>query len=165
MQAASMASKGAFFTFRRAVPADIDALVDLRIDFMRAVKDGGIEDEVGLRAELAERFSEELGSGVFSSWICLCGEKAVATSGLSCPRSEELRSELGLGPGEALVFNMYTAPAYRRRGIASELLGRTIAEARSRGASALRLQSTDSGRSIYERAGFRESGRDMVLAL
>jgi GNAT superfamily N-acetyltransferase len=60
---------------------------------------------------------------------------------------------------------MYTLPAYRRRGIASELLRRTILEARSRGLSALRLQSTDDGRPIYERAGFRDAGRDMVLSL
>jgi len=151
--------------YRKAAEADVAALVDLRIDFMRLVKDSGIDGEAGLRAELAERFSAELGSGALVAWLCSSGGEVVATSGLALPDAPEARADLGLEPGEGLLFNMYTVPAYRRRGIASELLGRSISEARSRGLKAIRLQPTDSGRPIYERSGFVDSGRGMVLAL
>jgi GNAT superfamily N-acetyltransferase len=132
---------------------------------MRLVKDRGLDGEAGLRAELASRFAAELSSGELVAWICLRGGTVVATSGLSSPLEAEARAELGLGPGEALVFNMYTVPAFRRRGIAAELLGRAIAEARARGLRALRLQGTDMARSVYERAGFVDEGREMVLEL
>jgi GNAT superfamily N-acetyltransferase len=132
---------------------------------MRIVKDLSARDEELWRAELSALFARDLGSGDLVSWICLGGGEVIAASGLACPAAEDSRAELGLLRGEGLVLNMYTLPAYRRRGIASELLRRTILEARSRGLSALRLQSTDDGRPIYERAGFRDAGRDMVLSL
>jgi GNAT superfamily N-acetyltransferase len=132
---------------------------------MRIVKDSGLEDEEEWRAELSARFARDLDSGDLVAWICLDGGNVVAASGLASPAALELRAELDLGSGEALVLNMFTLPAYRRRGIASELLRRTVLEARSRAVSALMLQSTDDGRSIYERSGFVDSGRDMVLGL
>jgi GNAT superfamily N-acetyltransferase len=150
---------------RKAGPADTGALVDLRIDFMRIVKDSGLEDEGGWRAELSARFAADLESGELAAWLCVDGGAAVAASGLGCPAAPEARAELDLKPGEALVLNMYTRPAYRRRGIGAELLRLAIAEARARGASSLRLQPTEDSRRLYERAGFRDSGRDMVLAL
>jgi GNAT superfamily N-acetyltransferase len=160
-----MEDGAAGLAYRKAGIGDVDALVDLRIDFMRLVKDSGLGDEVAWRAELSARFSSDLGSGELVAWVCLDGGMVVAASGLACPAARAARAELGLRGGEALVFNMYTRPAYRRRGIASGLLRRSIGEARSRGLSALRLQPTDEGRPIYERAGFRDEGRDMILRL
>jgi GNAT superfamily N-acetyltransferase len=151
--------------FRRAGGADVGALVDLRIEFMRVVKDGNFPDEAEWRRELASRFSADLASGALVAWICLDRGRVVAASGLACPGSGAARAELALRPGEALVFNMFTRPAYRRRGIASELLARLIAEARARGIRALRLRPTDDGRPLYERLGFRDDGEDMLLRL
>lgn len=165
--------------FLRAGQADVGALVDLRIDFMRIVKDGGLPDEAEWRAELGERFSRDLGSGDLVAWICAAGDlspgprRVLATSGLAYPRDGEMRRELGLGPGEALLCNMYTRPEHRRRGLASELLERSIAEARALGARAIRLQGTADSRRLYGRRGFvpacalgeTEMGEDMLLGL
>jgi GNAT superfamily N-acetyltransferase len=60
---------------------------------------------------------------------------------------------------------MYTAPPWRRRGIAAFLLGRIVEEARARGYERLRLQPTDDGKPLYRGAGFRDEGRDMVMEL
>jgi GNAT superfamily N-acetyltransferase len=151
--------------YRPAGRADVGALVDLRVEFMRIVKDRGLEDEALWRAELSDRFARDLGSGEFVAWVCLDGARLVAASGLACPADRARRAELGLGGGEGLVLNMFTLGPYRRRGIASELLRRSAEEARARGLTALRLQATDDGRPLYERAGFRGPGRDMVLDL
>ena len=155
--------------YRKADRADVGALVDLRIEFMRIVKDSGLPDEARWRAELAARFAFELASQELVAWICLDAGAVVASSGLACPASDAARAELGLGPGEALILNMFTLPPYRRRGIAAELLRLSIGEARSRGLAKLRLQSTDDGRSLYERAGFcflrRGERCDMTLDL
>jgi GNAT superfamily N-acetyltransferase len=140
---------------------------------MRIVKDAGLDDEPRWRAELVDRFAADLGSGELVAWICLDGAAAVAASGLACPASDSARAELGLRSGEALVFNMFTRPRYRRRGIASELLALAIGEARSCGLVRLALQPSDDGRRLYERAGFRfqrpesrrDEKRDMTLDL
>jgi GNAT superfamily N-acetyltransferase len=160
--------------YRKALLSDLGALVDLRIAFMRIVKDGGLEDEAEWRSELSERFASGLASGSFVAWLCLDHGSVVAASGLALALDAPAREELGLLPGEGLVHNMFTLPAYRRRGIAAELLARTLAEARAKSLAALRLQSTEEGRRLYERAGFRpvpraggppEGGCDMLLVL
>jgi GNAT superfamily N-acetyltransferase len=156
---------GSGFEYRRADGRDVDALVDLRIDFMRLVKDIGPEDEARWRSELCSRFESELASGAMVAWICLEEGRVVATSGLANPRDARIRRELGLLPGEALIFNMFTRPECRRRGLASELLRRSIEEARALGAVALRLRPTEDGRPLYSRFGFVDSGEDMLLAL
>jgi GNAT superfamily N-acetyltransferase len=62
------------------------------------------------------------------------------------------------------VNAVYVRPAYRRRGIASRLMQQAIAWASERGCAGVRLRSSDEGRILYERLGFRE-GREMELGL
>ncbi len=148
--------------YRRAVSADSPALAELRLEFMRIVKDAGIEDEDAWRDELLSRFSRDLDMGHLVAWLCLDKGRIVGTSGL-CPEGPE--GEEGGPGGGSLVFNMFTLASHRRRGIGGELLRLTLEEGRSRGLGLLRLQSTDDGRGLYERAGFVDEGRDMVLEL
>ncbi len=152
---------------RRATAADAAALVDLRIEFMRIVKDGGLPDEEEWRRELAGLFARDLGSGDLVAWVFEEGGRMVATSGLAFPADPEARVELGLGPGEALLCNMYTVPERRRRGLASALLELELEEARSLGASDIRLQPTPESRRLYETRGFSPEGEggDLLLRL
>lgn len=161
-----MTSRGGLsVTYRRAERLDVGALVEFRIDLARLVKDCGIEDEAGLRSELVARFARDLASGELAAWVCLDAGRIVATSALARPEGERRRAEFGLGPGEGLVLNVYTRPAYRRRGIATELLSLAVAEARATGLSRLRLQPTGDSRRVYERAGFRGNDEEMTLDL
>jgi GNAT superfamily N-acetyltransferase len=178
------------FVFRKAELGDVASLVELRLAFMRIVKDGGLPDEDAWRSELSALFERDLGSGALVAWICLDGGRVVAASGIAFGASGESASDRptdgrpeagvarhGASAGrkaagtrrgrraEALILNMFTLPEYRRRGLASELLGRCIAEARARGLRRLMLQPTDDGRALYERFGFRPSGGDMSLDL
>ncbi|HET7838549.1 MAG TPA: GNAT family N-acetyltransferase [Rectinemataceae bacterium] len=164
--------------YRRAQSSDAPVLAELRIEFMRIVKDGGIAGEAELRAELRDRFAAELSAETMVAWICLDAGLVVAASGLGLPAvaagtrvaggasGASGASEAGAdGEAEALVFNMYTRASHRRRGIASELLRLCLEEGRARGVLRFRLQSTDDGRGLYERAGFVDEGGDMVLRI
>jgi GNAT superfamily N-acetyltransferase len=168
------------FEFRKAGLSDVGALVNLRIEFMRIVKDGGIPDEEAWRAQLSARFSSDIASGELVAWICLDPARLgaptlVATSGLAYPRAEHprdarIRRELGLEPGEALLCNMYTVSEYRRHGLGSELLERSIEEARATGVRAIKLQPTDDSRALYLRRGFipapgRSETEELILYL
>ena len=60
-------------------------------------------------------------------------------------------------------MNMYTAPEYRRRGIAYKTLDLLVKEARSKGITAISLEATDMGRPLYEKYGFVRMNHEMEL--
>lgn len=70
-------------SFRRAEVRDVPALVELRLEFMRIVKDNGLGDEAGWRVELARRFTADLADQAFVAWLCLDEGRPVAASGIA----------------------------------------------------------------------------------
>lgn len=58
---------------------------------------------------------------------------------------------------EGYVLNMYTLPAWRRRGMANALLVAIKAYAREQQLGRLWLHASDEGRSLYERFGFADN--------
>ncbi|AOI73517.1 GCN5 family acetyltransferase [Burkholderia ubonensis] len=57
-------------------------------------------------------------------------------------------------PDDIVVDRVGTADAYRRRGLATQLLAAIVAHARQRGARRAWLVSTEPGRALYRAAGF-----------
>jgi ribosomal protein S18 acetylase RimI-like enzyme len=143
---------------RRAGPADLDAIIGLRIDFERITRDSGSFDEVLRRAEIASLLGPDLAEGALVCWLAESGRRAVAQAALRrCGRA--------FACGEGEILNVYTVPAYRGRGTGTALANAAIAEARCLGMSRLRLQPTEDSRRIYERAGFRQRGGCMIFDL
>jgi len=58
---------------------------------------------------------------------------------------------------------MYTAPKYRRQGIAIHTLDLLVNDAREQGVSQIALEATDMGRPLYERYGFIKMEDEMEL--
>lgn len=58
-------------------------------------------------------------------------------------------------------MNMYVAPEYRRRGIASRLLDLLIADSRERGIDFITLEATHMGRKLYDHYGFCQMSDEM----
>jgi len=61
--------------------------------------------------------------------------------------------------GDCGVFNMSTAEAARRRGLATSLTLRHLHDAARRGCSTASLQATPMAERVYARVGFRDLGR------
>ncbi|WP_027814335.1 GNAT family N-acetyltransferase, partial [Burkholderia cenocepacia] len=57
-------------------------------------------------------------------------------------------------PRDIVVDRVGTAEAYRRRGLATQLLAAIVAHARHRGARRVWLISTEAGQPLYRAAGF-----------
>ena len=60
---------------------------------------------------------------------------------------------------------MFTDPDYRRKGIAIELLGRVIKEARDYGCGAVQITASDMGTKLYSAYGFVFNGNFMQYNL
>ena len=64
---------------------------------------------------------------------------------------------------KAYIMNMYTAPEYRRQGIAINTLDLLVKDARKQGVTQIALEATDMGRPLYEKYGFVKMEDEMEL--
>lgn len=63
----------------------------------------------------------------------------------------------------AHLMNVYTGEEWRRQGIAFRMVSMLIEETWRRGVTEISLDATESGRPLYLKLGFRDSGECMVL--
>ena len=64
---------------------------------------------------------------------------------------------------KAYIMNMYTAPQYRRQGVAAHTLALLVEDAHRRGVTAISLEATAMGKPLYERFGFVSMEHEMEL--
>jgi len=139
------------YTFRRAEPGDIDALVKLREDFMGCF---GPIDEQGREALANYRgfLLESMPDGSFVQWLAEAGGEIAATGSISFYRlPPTARRPNGKA---AYIGNMFSYPAHRRHGLAGKILRLLAQEARAVGCGTVMLHASDQGRPIYEAFGF-----------
>ena len=147
-------------TYRKLTEKDLDVFIRMRIAQLR--EEGATED-VDLVQPLKDYYLRHLADGTFVSWLALDGEKIIGTSGMSfvekppyfsCPSGQ-----IGL------LSSMYTDPAYRRKGIAKELLRRVTEEARAYGCGIVQITASDMGVLLYTDFGFQKNGNFMQYKL
>jgi GNAT superfamily N-acetyltransferase len=150
--------------YRQAAAADIPELVRLRIEFLSDIqKDVERRDAAALRDALLDFFTRGMQSGSYIAWLAVDDGNIVATSGLCfLAMPPTFRNPTGRA---AYIMNMYTLPSYRRRGIGAALFGKLIDEAQRLGYKKLSLHATAMGRTLYERYGFKDEKKEMVLRL
>ncbi len=134
-------------THRFAAREDADTLIRLRLAYLEE-DHGGLDPDARslLRQQLSSYFPRALGSTLVAV-LAMEGSRAVSTA---CLVITEKPANLAFPTGKTgVIMNVYTLPAYRRRGM--EML---IDEARRRGLSSLELSATEQGRPLYEALGF-----------
>nr|WP_326185863.1 GNAT family N-acetyltransferase [uncultured Oscillibacter sp.] len=148
--------------YRRATAEDLDLLVRTRIEVLRAANglDGAV-DMSEVEAQSRDYYRRALAKGAHIAYLVFDGEELAGAGGISFYR---LLPTYHNPTGEnAYIMNMYTRPAYRRRGIAYRTLDLLVAAARERGVSRVTLEATRMGRSLYEKYGFVGLGDEMEL--
>ena len=147
-------------TYRKLTENDLDTFICMRI---RQLREEGAKEDIDLVPALQDYYRRHLSDGTFVSWLALDGDKIIGTSGMSfvekppyfsCPTGR-----IGL------LSSMYTDPGYRRQGIAIELLGRVIEEAREYGCGAVQITASDMGTKLYSAFGFVHNGNFMQYNL
>ena len=124
---------------------------------------------VALYQDLVDRtiayLSTAIGSGEYIGWLVVGPESpdVIAGAGLQLrrilprPVSTHERTDIANGR-EAIVLNVFTERAWRRKGIARLLMQHVLDWASRADIDRLVLHASDEGRPLYERIGFVSSG-------
>ena len=143
-------------TYRKLTEKDLETFISMRITQLR--EEGATED-LDLRPSLVDYYHRHMADGTFVSWLALDGDRIVGTSGMSFVEKPPYFSCPSGRIG--LLSSMYTDPAYRRRGIAKELLARVVNEARDYGCGSVQITASDMGVLLYTDFGFVKNGNFM----
>ena len=147
-------------TYQKLTEDRIDIFVQMRINQLR--EEGATED-IDLAPALKDYYARHMADGTFVSWIALDGDRIVGTSGMSFV---EKPPYFGCPSGRiGLLSSMFTDPAYRRKGIARELLSRVVEEARAYGCGTVQITASDMGVLLYTSFGFVKNSNFMQYKL
>ena len=145
---------------RRLTAEDLDAFIAVRI---RQLREEGAREQIDLTGALRQYYEKHMADGTFFSWIALDGGEIVGTSGMSVV---EKPPYFGCPTGKiGLLSGMFTHPAYRRQGIAKELLSRVVADAKNAGCGTVQITASDMGVKLYSAFGFVHNGNFMQYKL
>lgn len=148
--------------YRKAGLEDLELLVKMRLEVLRAAN--GLADTADLsnvERESYVYYREALASGAHVAYLLFDGGSLAGAGGISF--YQVLPTYHNPTGTNGYIMNMYTRPAYRRRGIAYKALDLLVAAARERGVSRITLEATEMGRPLYEKYGFVGMRDEMEL--
>lgn len=150
------------FVYRKAGTEDLDILTETRIEVLLAANGlPGGTDMSQVREQTRRYYETALAGGTHAAYLVFDGRCLAGAGGVSF--FQVLPTYHNPSGWKAYIMNMYTKPAYRRRGIAYRTLDLLVREAESRGITAISLEATAMGRPLYEKYGFAAMNHEMEL--
>lgn len=150
------------FECKRATMEDIDELVRTRIIVLRAAnKLSDDEDMSVVEEESYAYYRRALESGEHIAYLVYDNGSFVGAGGVSF--YQVMPTYHNPTGKKAYIMNMYTAPEYRRQGIAIHTLDLLVKDVRKQGVSQIALETTEMGRPLYEKYGFVKIEDEMEL--
>lgn len=140
--------------FEKACAEEICALTDLRIAYLKEDHGGLTEDtEKSLRSALPAYFTNHLNRDLF---VYTAKDDGI----VSC--AFLVASELPANPDFiagriGTVYNVYTVPDHRRRGLAKRVMQMLLSDAEQFGLDFVELKASQNGYRLYETLGFKET--------
>lgn len=135
--------------YKKLTEEELPVFIDMRINQLR---EEGAKEEIDLKPALRDYYERHMADGTFVSWLAMDGDRIIGTSGMSFV---EKPPYFGCPTGKmGLLSSMFTDPAYRRKGIARELLDKVVKEARAYGCGTVQITASDMGVKLYAAYGF-----------
>ena len=150
------------FEYKRAMLENIEELVRTRILVLRAANK--LSDDVDMslvEQETCAYYKRALETGEHIAYLVYDNGTFIGAGGVSF--YQVMPTYHNPSGKKAYIMNMYTAPEYRRRGIAFHTLDLLVKAAKEQGVSQIALEATDMGRPLYERYGFVKMEGEMEL--
>ena len=150
------------YEYKKTTIEDIDELVRTRSIVLRAANK--LSDDVDMslvEKESYEYYMRALETGEHIAYLVYNNGTFIGAGGVSFYQvMPTYHNPIGR---KAYIMNMYTAPEYRRQGIAFHTLDLLIKDAWKQGVSQIALEATDMGRPLYEKYGFVKMEDEMEL--
>ena len=139
---------------RKTTAADVDLLIKLRIAYLLDQNEKESLDNLDMLTEnLRQYFVKAIRDDVFFAIIAEEGKEIYATAFLSIadrpPRLAEASCRIGT------VYNVYTYPQYRKRGLATAVMSTLLQEAKIMNIASIDLLASSEGKPLYEKLGFK----------
>lgn len=150
------------FEYKRTMPEDIEELVKTRIIVLRAANK--LSDDVDMslvEQETYAYYKRAMETGEHIAYLVYDNGTFIGAGGVSF--YQVMPTYHNPSGKKAYIMNMYTAPEYRRRGIAFHTLDLLVKAAKEQGVSQIALEATDMGQPLYEKYGFVKMEDEMEL--
>ncbi len=141
-------------TVEKAGTEDVEALVKMRLNYL--IEENGsldAQDLATIRRELPGYFQVHLDKDLFV-YVIRDGQTIVSCAFLLIV--EKPMSPAFINGRTGIVLNVYTCPAYRRRGCARRIMEALLSEAKRMEISVIELKATANGYPLYRSVGFLE---------
>lgn len=150
--------------YKRATIEDIRELVRTRIIVLRAANK--LSDDVDMSVVEQEShayYKRALETGEHIAYLVYDAGGFAGAGGVSF--YQVMPTYHNPTGKKAYIMNMYTAPEYRRQGIAIHTLDLLVREAKEQGVSQIALEATEMGRPLYEKYGFVKMQDEFFLRM
>lgn len=150
------------YEYKRATIEDIEELVRTRIIVLRAANKLSEDIDMSLvERESSAYYKRALETGEHIAYLVYDNGKFIGAGGVSF--YQVMPTYHNPSGKKAYIMNMYTAPEYRRQGIAFHTLDLLVKDVKKYGISQIALEATDMGRLLYEKYGFVKMEDEMEL--
>ena len=148
--------------YKKASLEDLELLTQTRAHVLRAANALPEDADMNEVKRQTRRYYETaLPGGSHIAYLVFDGTRLVGSGGVSF--FQVMPTYHNPSGKKAYIMNMYTDPAYRRRGIAYRTLDLLVLDAKRLGVTAISLEATDMGRPLYEAYGFVPMNGEMEL--
>jgi GNAT superfamily N-acetyltransferase len=139
---------------RKADMGDLNTLVELRLDCLRAMDGLSEEEEAVVRPKLKPYFTEHLDRDLIVAVAETSDGTIVSTAFIVTlerpPKPSFITGRVGT------LLNVYTRTEYRGKGVATGVVSYILEEARKINVSMVDLTATPDGKPIYVKLGFKK---------
>lgn len=148
--------------FRIATLNDLDLLTTSRIEVLKAAnKLDASTDMANVEKESYNYYKKALEDNTHYAILVMEDDKFIGAGGVSF--YSVMPTYHNPSGKKAYIMNMYTAPDYRRQGIAYKTLDMLVKVSKERGINQISLEATEMGRPLYEKYGFVKMESEMEL--
>ena len=158
------------FQIREATADDAAIIAHHRTEMFRDMRRLGPDTDEALRNASQAWLRPAMQRGEYRGWLAIVDERVVAGAGvqirrvLPFPLTKQDGSVAIAEGSQAIAVNVYTEPAFRRRGLARALMEKVIAWSREAGIDSLVLHAAPDGRPLYEQLGFIQTNEMRLTA-
>lgn len=141
------------FAIKQASLRDLDTLMEWRMEVLREVfAIPGGQEMTELEQQNRRYYETMLGSGGHVACFALLEQEIIGCGGICI--YQEMPSPDNLSGQCAYLMNVYTRPQHRGQGAGERIVGWLTERALERGITKIYLETSEAGRSLYQKAGF-----------